>query len=145
MYKRQVRDGAVARKTGNVSEFGSLLDSIADLLFYAVMLIRFLHVLYETLPVQILYCAAAILVLRLSAYITAAGKYRRFASLHTYMNKLTGAALFLLPYALAMTTGGVYSWGLCVLAFAASAEELVIHLCPPGYQSDRKSVFQQKR
>ncbi|MDD6095079.1 MAG: CDP-alcohol phosphatidyltransferase family protein [Clostridia bacterium] len=137
-------DGTIARKTGNVSEFGSLLDSIADLLFYAVMLIRFLPVLYETLPVQILYCAAAILVLRLSAYITAAVKYRRFASLHTYMNKLTGAAVFSVPYVISLPIALPVCTAVCVIAALASGEELLIHLCGKGYNSDIKTVFQIK-
>ena len=138
-------DGWLARKTGTASSFGARLDSTADLLFYCAVLIRFIPVLRQTMPAEIWYAVAGILFVRLASYGTAAIKYHRFASLHTRLNKLTGAAVFLLPYALAMTTGVVYSWGLCVIAFAASAEELVIHLCQPGYQSDRKSVFQQKR
>ena len=138
-------DGWLARKTGTASDFGARLDSIADLLFYTILLLRLFPVLWQLLPPQIWYAVAGIILVRLAAYVTAAVKFHRFAALHTWLNKLTGAAVFLLPYALAMTTGVVYSWGLCVLAFAASAEELVIHLCQPGYQSDRKSVFQQKR
>ena len=38
-------DGAVARKTGTVSELGSRLDTIADIVFTAVCLIRLLPVL----------------------------------------------------------------------------------------------------
>ena len=38
-------DGAVARKTGTVSEFGSRLDTIADIAFVAVCLIKLLPVL----------------------------------------------------------------------------------------------------
>ncbi|MBQ6440264.1 MAG: CDP-alcohol phosphatidyltransferase family protein [Mogibacterium sp.] len=33
-------DGAVARKTGTVSEFGSKLDTVADAVFVAVCLIK---------------------------------------------------------------------------------------------------------
>ena len=33
-------DGAVARRTGTVSEFGSRLDTIADIVFVAVCLIK---------------------------------------------------------------------------------------------------------
>ena len=140
-----VLDGWLARKTGTASDFGARLDSIADLLFYTILLLRLFPVLWQLLPPQIWYAVAGIILVRLAAYVTAAVKFHRFAALHTWLNKLTGAAVFLLPYALAMTTGVVYSWGLCVLAFAASAEELVIHLCQPGYPSDRKSIFQQKR
>lgn len=51
-------DGAVARKTGTVSEFGSKLDTIADIVFVAVCLIELLPVLhvpvwlYEWVPVS---------------------------------------------------------------------------------------------
>ena len=39
-------DGAVARKTGTVSEFGSKLDTIADIVFVAVCLIELLPILH---------------------------------------------------------------------------------------------------
>ena len=39
-------DGAVARKTGTVSEFGSKLDTVADAVFVAVCLIKMLPVLH---------------------------------------------------------------------------------------------------
>lgn len=35
-------DGAVARKTGSVSKFGSKLDSVADFVFIVVCLIKIL-------------------------------------------------------------------------------------------------------
>lgn len=40
-----VLDGWIARKTGSASEFGARLDSVSDLLFYGVILIRFFPVL----------------------------------------------------------------------------------------------------
>lgn len=38
-------DGWIARKTGTAGKFGAALDSVADLLFYAVMLVVFFPVL----------------------------------------------------------------------------------------------------
>ena len=38
-------DGAVARKTGTVSEFGSRLDTIADIVFVVVCMIKLIPVL----------------------------------------------------------------------------------------------------
>ena len=38
-------DGFIARKTNSVSELGSKLDSIADLSFYIVMILRLFPVL----------------------------------------------------------------------------------------------------
>ena len=103
-------DGWLARKTGTASDFGARLDSVADRLFYGIVLFRLIPVLWQLLPVEIWYVVAAALLVRLAAYITAAVKYHQFASLHTWLNKLTGAAIFLLPYVLAVSTGIVYSW-----------------------------------
>ena len=129
-------DGWLARRTGTASEFGARLDSIADLLFYGVLLFRYLPVLWERLPGAVWYAVTAILVVRLAAYATAAVKYRRFAALHTRLNKLTGIGIFLLPYVLAFSTGIFYSGMVCVLAFAAALEELMIHLRRKEYNAD---------
>lgn len=42
-------DGWVARMTGSAGEFGAKLDSIADLLFYSVMLLRIFPALWLSL------------------------------------------------------------------------------------------------
>ena len=140
-----ILDGWLARKTGTASDFGARLDSVADLLFYGIVLFRFIPVLWQLLPVEIWYVVAAVLLVRLAAYITAAVKYHQFASLHTWLNKLTGAALFLLPYVLAVSTGIVYSWTVCIIVLAAAAEELTIHFCQKEYRADIKSIFQRER
>ena len=137
-----VLDGWLARKTGTESDFGAKLDSIADLLFFPVMLIRLFPVMWEKLPVRIWYVVAGIFLVRLAAYFIAAIKYHRFASLHTRLNKLTGGAIFLLPYILAISTGVVYSWAVCALACAASLEEPAIHLRQKCYCADVKSILQ---
>lgn len=121
-------DGWLARRTGTTGDFGARLDSIADLLFYSAVLIRLFPVLYRTLPRGVWYATAGVLFVRLAAYGAAAIKYHRFAPLHTRLNKLTGAAVFLLPYVLAISTGAVYSWAVCALALAAALEELATHL-----------------
>ena len=136
-----VLDGWLARKTGTASPFGARLDSIADLLFYGILILRLFPVLWKSFPVTIWYAVAAIVLVRLAAYGVAAVRYHRFAALHTWLNKLTGLAVFLLPYALATSLGVGYGWAVCLLALAASAEELMIHLCRTEYCPDRKSFF----
>ena len=135
-------DGWLARKTGTASDFGARLDSIADLLFFAVLFFRISPLLWRELPVIVWYAAAVILLVRLAAFSVAAIRYRRFAALHTWLNKLTGVGIFLLPYAFAVSAGVILCLALCVIALAASLEELIIHLSKPGYQADRKSLFQ---
>lgn len=137
-------DGWVARKTGTAGDFGARLDSVADLIYCAVMIIRLFPVLSEKLPVQIWYAVAAIVLVRLGAYCTAVIKYRRFVTLHTWLNKLTGAALFLLPYILTTSWSASFCWVVCVLGFVASSEELVIHLVRKSCCADTKSFFQKE-
>lgn len=136
-----VLDGWIARKTKTASAFGARLDSAADLLFYAVMLLRVFPILWNTLPTDIWYAAAAILLLRSSAYLVAAVKYRRFASLHTYLNKLTGGAVFLIPFLLVTGYAAVYCRITCAIAAAAALEELVIHLFRQTCCPNTKSIF----
>lgn len=136
-----ILDGWIARRTGTASEFGARLDSIADMLFYTVMLVKLIPVLWIILPKTVWYAAAAVLIVRIVSYLTAAIKYHRLASLHTYLNKLTGIAVFLLPYMLLTSYRAAYSWFICALAFAASLEELAIHIFHKSYYADRKSLF----
>ena len=123
-----VLDGWLARKTGTASAFGAKLDSIADLLFYGILLLRLVPVLWKTLPMEMLCVVAGIVLIRLAAYATAAFKYRRFASLHTGLNKLTGVSVFLIPFVIPVSEGITYCWAVCALALAAALEELTIHL-----------------
>lgn len=139
-----VLDGWIARKTKTASDFGARLDSAADLLFYAVMLLRIFPALWSMLPREIWYVVAVILVLRISAYLTAIVKYRQFASLHTYLNKLTGGMLFFVPFVLSTKYGVAYCWSICVVAFVAATEELAIHLHSRTCHTNTKSIFQRE-
>lgn len=85
-----VVDGVIARATGTTSEFGARLDSIADLSFYTVIIVRLLPSLWIRLPGWFWYLLGAAVLVRLASYVAAAVKFHRFASVHTYLNKLTG-------------------------------------------------------
>lgn len=139
-------DGWLARRTHTTSELGKKLDSVADLLFYAVMLLRLLPLLLQRLPLEIWILVCVILAVRIASYLTAAIRHRRFASLHTYLNKITGAAVFLIPYILLLPIE-VFLCGLvCVIALAASVEELLIHLRSRDYDhSPRSLLFSRKK
>ena len=140
-----VLDGWVARRTHTATAGGAMLDSVADLFFYSVMLLKLRYSLWELLPRSIWWAVGAILLIRLCAYGTAAVKYRRWASLHTYLNKLTGAAVFLLPFFLRTPVAAVYGWTVCGIAAAASIEEWLIHCGHESYASNVKTILKQKR
>lgn len=136
-----VLDGTVARATGKTTQLGARLDSIADLLFYTVMILRVFPVLWERLPQWVWLCVAFVLLLRLLAYITAYVKYHRFASMHTYLNKLTGFCLFFVPYLLPLSWFSGYCVVVCAVGGIGSGEELILHLYSSRYDERRKSIF----
>ena len=114
-------DGAVARKTGTVSEFGSRLDTAADLVFAAVCLIKLLPVL----PVPTwLYILIAVIAFIKAANI-AAGFIRRkeFVSVHSRMNKATGGLLFVFPLTLRFIDLRYGAAVVCAAATAAAIQE----------------------
>lgn len=136
-----VLDGWVARATNSISDFGSKFDSIADLLFYAVMLIRIFPVMWDILPKSIWIGAGAVVVLRVISYLFVAIKYRRFASLHTYMNKVTGFFMFAIPYFLTSAIGVFYCKCACAVAAISTLEEFLIHCCSRDYKTENKSLL----
>ena len=140
-----VLDGYIARRTHTTSEIGAKLDSIADLLFYSVMLLKIFPILLEKLPLSMWITIAAIVVLRLAAYGVAALKYHRFASLHTWMNKATGAIVFGIPYMIGLPVAIPYCWTGCLIAGLASAEELLLHLFVKNYSTKIKSILDLKK
>jgi CDP-diacylglycerol--glycerol-3-phosphate 3-phosphatidyltransferase len=137
-------DGFIARKTGNTSEFGARLDSVADILFYTVLLVRLLPEMIKILPFWIWIFVAVILVIRIASYVVAYVKYRRFASLHTYMNKLTGTSIFVFPFSMAFPIATAVAIVVCCIAVWASTAELLMHVLHGGYVEGSKSIFTMK-
>ena len=121
-------DGWVARKTGTACDFGARLDSVADLVFFGALLVRLLPALWPALPGMLRGAVGVVALVRLAAYAMAAIRHRRFVALHTPLNKLTGAAVFLLPYVLLVSSGVAHSWAVCAIALAAALQEGFLHL-----------------
>jgi CDP-diacylglycerol--glycerol-3-phosphate 3-phosphatidyltransferase len=114
---------------------------VADLLFYGVLLGKLLPVLRRVVPGWMWALLWGAVALRLLCYVTAAVKFKRFASVHTRLNKLTGLGVFLLPCALLLPWAAVYCGGVCLLAGLASAQELYLHLSRDTYQTNKKALF----
>ncbi len=134
-------DGWVARKTNSITEFGSRLDSIADLFFYIVMIIKILHILWKIVPVWFWYVLGGIVLLRIASYTTAAIKFRRFASLHTKMNKISGLLVFATPYFLALPFATGYCCFVVLFGAASSVEEFYLHLTRKEYHENHRALF----
>ncbi len=134
-------DGFIARKMGTISDFGSRLDSIADLLLYSVMIIRLFPILWVKLPHKIWFLVGSVILVRLCSYIYVAKKYHRFSAQHTYLNKASGLLAFGVPYAAITPATATYCWILGVITMTATLEELTIHITTKEYNPKRRSLF----
>lgn len=134
-----VFDGYVARKTKTSSAFGAMLDSIADLVLYAVMVLKIFPALWDTLPVGIWYAVTAIVIIRIVSYLLVAVKYKRFASLHTKLNKVTGFAVFMIPYMIMSPMIAVpYCVTACTISGVSTVQEITIHMNSTKYEGKEK-------
>jgi CDP-diacylglycerol--glycerol-3-phosphate 3-phosphatidyltransferase len=121
-----IADGYVARKTKSDSQFGALLDSIADFIFIAAMLVVFIPMVnWDGL---ILYWIAGIGVIRFVSLIVGAIKYKKLAFLHTYANKVTGLVLFFFPILYVCFDLMITASLLCSVASISAMEELLINV-----------------
>ena len=88
-------DGFVARKTNTASRFGARLDTIADFVLVVVCLIKLLPVL--RIPAWLYIWIGIIALIKVINIISGFVVQKRFVTVHSVMNKATGALLFLLP------------------------------------------------
>ena len=123
-----VLDGFFARKFEVTSDFGAKLDSIADLMFYSVMLILLIPVLWDRLNKSIWFAVLIALVLRLIAYILSAVKYKEFASSHTVLNKITGLCVFAIPFILLTPYASEICWIVAFIGIISSFAEMLRYL-----------------
>lgn len=114
-------DGTVARKTGTVSDFGSKLDTAADVVLVAVCLRKIIPVL--DIPIWLIIWITVIALIKVINIISGYVMRKEFAAVHTVMNKLTGFALFLLPVTLSIIDLKYSGMFVCALATLAAIQE----------------------
>ena len=114
-------DGWVARKTNTVSEFGSKLDTIADIIFVVVCLVKLLPVLH--LPVWIYVWIGLIACIKVFNIIYGYAVRKQFLADHSILNKVTGALLFVLPLTLSVIDVKYSAAVVCAMATVAAVRE----------------------
>lgn len=114
-------DGAVARMTKSQSAFGAKLDTVSDFVFVAVSLAKFLTLFH--FPAWLLVWIGVVSIIKVTNVAIEFFSHKRLLSAHTFMNKLTGLCLFLLPFALRFTELKYSPVIMCALATAAAVEE----------------------
>ena len=141
-------DGFVARKFHLESKFGSILDSVSDLLFLGVMAFKIFPTLIELLPIWNWIIILTAVGFQAIAYIICAIKFKKFSAVHTYANKIMSAAIFFYPFSFIGFISAIYETYVAVfgtVAIYASIEINLIHLIAKEYDERNKSVFLVKR
>lgn len=134
-----VLDGFLARKLNIQSKLGSKMDSIADTVLVITMLYIFLtHVSVE--PV-IWWGIILISLIKLTSLIVGIIRFHRYSSVHTYLNKISGILLFLLPFTYTHINFYQSSLLLCIVCMCASLEELLIVCKSRQINTDCKSIL----
>jgi len=132
-------DGFIARKTGTTSRLGAKLDSIADMIMIGILLFLLYPIINP--KIEIIIWVILIGIIRLVAMIVALKKYKTFASIHTYGNKITGMILFLFPILIPYIHTTVLIYIICVVASVSAIEELIIQLTSGQLQLNKQSIF----
>ncbi|MDD6814905.1 MAG: CDP-alcohol phosphatidyltransferase family protein [Firmicutes bacterium] len=114
-------DGIVARMTNSVSEFGSRLDTAADTVFVVICMIKLLPVL--EIPLWLCIWIGVIAAIKVINIISGFIIQKKYAAKHTVLNKVTGAALFILPLTLSMIDLKYSGSFVCAIALFAAVEE----------------------
>ena len=124
-------DGTVAEKTNSTSEFGSRLDTVADMIFVAVSSFKLLPAI--CIPQWLWIWGGVIAVIKIGNIIWGYVSKKQFIAFHTIMNKITGLLLFLLPLIISFSGWEYVAIAACSVATLSAIQEgvYVITDCEP--------------
>ena len=114
-------DGFAARRTNTVSELGARLDTMADLLFVVMCLIKLLPIL--RIPAWLAGWIGIIALIKAVNIISGFAAQKKLVAVHSVMNKATGALLFLLPLTIRAVGLQYSATVVCAAATFAAVQE----------------------
>ena len=114
-------DGFLARKFKIASDIGAKIDSIADIVFILVSLIKILPVL--NLSKGIYIWGSAIAMIKIFNIICGYVYYKKLMLPHTIANKITGFILFIFPFIIKFMDLVIVEILICVLATFSAIQE----------------------
>lgn len=132
-------DGYMARKFNATTDLGAKLDSLSDFVMVVVVLYKLLPVIQ--LNTWVYFGIGLITLIRFISFIYVKTKFNDFAILHTYLNKVTGLSLFLVPILLKYLHHNTLAIIVCILGVLSALEELIIHLTSDTIDLNQKTYF----
>ena len=121
-------DGTIARKMGSISNFGAKLDTVADFVFMVVCAIKLLPLLH--IPIWLWLWIVALAFTKIFNIALVFIYKKKLLSIHSALNKITGAVLFLLPLTLSWIETAYGIATVCALATVAVIQE--VHFIAKG-------------
>ena len=117
-------DGYVARRWSGVTELGSQLDTLADIIFLNVVLVKMICAVY--FPLWLIAWIIGIALIKCCNIAVGFRLTKHFVPVHSPLNKLCGVLLFFIPLCI-----GNFPWqgvmvliiAVCVLATLAAVQE----------------------
>jgi cardiolipin synthase (CMP-forming) len=131
-----VVDGYLARRWKVSSKIGALLDSMADFIFIAVLLVIFIP--RFDWNGWMLWWIVIIALIRGLSILIGLVKFHTIAFVHTHGNKVTGLMLFFFPFLFGVSGLTVTVIMICAAASISGVEELVITVYSNTLNRDRK-------
>lgn len=114
-------DGYLARKMNATSEFGAKLDTIADIIFVVVCIIKLLPIL--EIPNWLLIWVGVIAIIKIINIVSGFVVQKKFVTVHSIMNKITGFLLFAFPLTLSLIDLKYSAAVVCIFATFAAIQE----------------------
>ena len=114
-------DGLIARKTNTATKFGAKLDTLADIVFTAVVLIKLLPIL--KLPLWMIVWGGVIALIKLVNIAIGFVRHHTLTAVHSVINKVTGVLVFILPFTIQIINIRYTAGLVCVVATVAAIME----------------------
>lgn len=114
-------DGRIAQKTNTATKFGAKIDTLADIVFAAVVLIKLLPIL--ELPVWIIVWVGVIALIKLVNIVIGFVRHHTLTAVHSIINKVTGVLVFILPFTIPIINIRYTAGLVCVVATVAAIME----------------------
>ena len=137
-------DGFVARKTHTESVRGALLDSIADIVFLAIIAFKLVPLVFKIMPNWSIVVCIIITIVKVMVYLVGYIKFYCFVALHTILNKVMGIVLFLTMCMFMLVDVDIIIFFLCIVGVIAAIEELLCVILLRSYTPDIRTVFELK-
>lgn len=114
-------DGLIARETNTVTKFGAKLDTLADIIFAAVVLIKLLPIL--KLPLWMIVWVGVIALIKLVNIVIGFVRNHTLTAVHSVINKVAGVLVFILPFTIPIINIQYTAPFVCIVATVAAIME----------------------